>query len=208
MEIKSIIKFKLQLNNYLIILLFLILFLLFSCSTKTPNTYSYFSTIIVDQKNRTIQFETMPNLCSNEKYFLFYFSGYPWLKQHCLFVSTSSLRELQNAVAFIDWKLWEKIYMEKFSPKLKIEFYLENIGWTSIESIIFLFNFDTYQTIFWGSPLYDDIVLEKNYQTLICNNCELLPMEKNIILSGKKILNFKLLKPLTKRTLKVKIKFL
>lgn len=188
---------------YFIIVIMLIFF---SCERK--QNFQSFHTIEINKKEKTIVFSAYLNLSVDDKYFLFYFEGYPWLKQHCLFVSSSTLKDLQLAIAHIDWQLWDKVYTKKFSPAVSIEFYIDGKGWKNLNEIIFLKNFDTYQTTFWGSPVYDSIVLERNYKTSVCNSCEFLPLEKEIFLSDKKVLNYKFLFLLSQKNFKVKIKFL
>jgi hypothetical protein len=185
---------------------FLTIFHIFSLSCRREQK-NVFSTIFVSKEEKIIEFDVEPNFSPKEKYFLFYFSGYPWLKDYCIFISSSSLRELQTAIAMIDWQLWDKIYTKKFSPKLKIEIYT-NIGWESLNDILLIKNFNPYQTTFWGSPVYDNIVLERSYTTNKCSSCDLLPLEESLFLKGLVSLNYKFLKPLKKQKFKVKIHIL
>lgn len=179
---------------------------LFSC--KREQNLKHFTTIEVDKEERTIVFSANLNLFPDKKYFLFYFEGYPWLKQHCLFISSSTLKELQLAIAFIDWQLWDKIYTKQISPAVDIAFSINNKEWKNLHEIVSLYNFDTYQTTFWGSPVYDNIVLDRNYKTFICNNCEFFSLEKKLFLTNRKVLNYKFLSPLPQTDIRVKIKFL
>lgn len=193
-------------NKQFYLLTGIILILLFCCTKK--QNYQVFQTIKVDKEKRTIVFSAKLNFSFEKKFFLFYFEGYPWMKDHCIFISSSTLKELQLAIAYIDWQLWDKIYMKKFSPAVSIEFFVNNKEWKNLHEIVSLSNFDTYQTIFWGSPLYDNIVLERKYKTFVCNSCDLFSLEKEIFLKGKKILNYKFLFPLSQKDIKVRIKFL
>jgi hypothetical protein len=185
---------------------FLTIFHIFSLSCRREQK-NVFSTIFVSKEEKIIEFDVEPNFSPKEKYFLFYFNGYPWLKDYCIFISSSSLRELQTAIAMIDWQLWDKIYTKKFSPKLKIEIYT-NTGWESLNDILLIKNFNPYQTTFWGSPVYDNIVLERSYATTKCSSCALLPLEESLFLKGLVSLNYKFLKPLKKQKFKVKIHIL
>lgn len=180
------------------------LIFIFSCERK--QNFQSFHTIEVDKEERTIVFSANLNLSETEKYFLFYFEGYPWLKQHCIFISSSTLKELQTAISNIDWQLWDKIYIQKFSPNLKIEIFHNN-QWEDLENFILTKNFDTYQTIFWGDKTYDEIILEKDYKVRACATCKFLPLEKDIILADKKIINYEFIKKLQTEDLKFRIKF-
>ncbi|MCS7231234.1 MAG: hypothetical protein RMJ67_03750 [Elusimicrobiota bacterium] len=162
--------------------------------------------IEVDKEKRTIIFEATLNITKNEKYFLFYFQGYPWIKDYCLFVSSSSLKELQSSIALIDWQLWDKIYTTKFPPKLEIEIFEDN-KWLPLSKFINLKNFNTFQTIFWGSPIYDEVVLKDTYKTTICANCELLPLEQSVVLSGVVPLEYKLKNNFKSSKMQIRIKF-
>jgi len=197
-------------KEYLLIpfwfVVFLTIFHIFSLSCRREQK-NVFSTIFVSKEEKIIEFDVEPNFSPKEKYFLFYFNGYPWLKDYCIFISSSSLRELQTAIAMIDWQLWDKIYTKKFSPKLKIEIYTDT-GWESLDDILLIKNFNSYQTTFWGSPVYDNIVLERSYTTNKCSSCALLPLEESLFLKGLVSLNYKFLKPLKKQKFKVKIHIL
>ncbi len=188
-----------------IFLIFLIT-ISFITSCKRANEKQLSDTIAYDVQEKIIEFNCWFNNNLKEKYFLFCFKGYPWIEESSIFVSSSALRDLQTKIALIDWQLWDKIYAKNLSPKLKIEL-LINSSWEPIEKLIEFKNFDTIQTIFWGNPVYDNSVLERNYKTSVCNSCEILSFEKSIILANKKILTYKFLKQLP-HEVKVRIKFL
>jgi len=190
---------------YFIIFCILLQILCPSCNNKQKN--SFIKTISVSKEDKTISFDAEINYSQKEKYFLFYFNGYPWLKDYSIFISSTPLRELQTAIAILDWQLWDKIYTKKFSPKLKIEIYTDT-GWESLDNILLIKNFNSYQTIFWGSPVYDNIVLERSYATTKCSSCDFLPLEESLFLKGLVSLNYKFLKPLKKQNVKVKIHIL
>ncbi len=187
-----------------IFLSFLFLITFISCCTKKTNHIH--KTIKYNLEERTIEFDCYLNSTQKEKYFIFCFKGYPWLEEYSIFLSSSPLRELQNTVALIDWKLWDDIYTKNYSQKLKIELLIDG-EWLPIEKVIRFENFELSQTIFWGHPTYDSSVLERNYKTSVCNSCEILTFEKSIILANKKTMNYKFLLKPPKNT-KARIKFL
>ena len=104
------------------IIIFIILTLFISCRKQNSNNESQNNFITTDTHNKTIIFEAKLVQTNNiyEKYFMFYFKGYPWLKNFCIFESSSTLQQLQTATASIDWQLWDKIYTQNFSPKIEI----------------------------------------------------------------------------------------
>lgn len=194
-------------SNLLVLMkkaLILLVTIFLSCSKTKQKTI--FSRIEVDKNNKTIIFEAKLNLTNTEKYFLFYFQGYPWMKDYCIFVSSCELKELQTALATIDWKLWDNIYANRVSPKLEIKV-LEDNKWKNLFEFIEFKNFNTYQTIFWGSPIYDNIVLRNTHRNFLCQGCNLLPLEQSNILSGLLPLDYKFIKKFKKDKLKVKINF-
>lgn len=188
------------------VFLFFLITILFIVSCNRANKKQLSDTITYDVQEKTIEFNCWINNNSKEKYFLFCFKGYPWIEENSIFVSSSTLRELQTKIALIDWQLWDKIYIKNLSPKLKIELLINN-RWEPIEKLIEFKNFDTIQTTFWGNPAYDNSVLERNYKTSVCNSCEILTLEKSVILANKKILTYKFLK-LFPNELKARIRFL
>ncbi len=180
-------------KTFSIILLCLTLF--FCCQKKI--NYTKINSFDVDKEKRTIVFTAMFNPECTQPYFLFYFHGYPWIKNFSLFISTYNLQDFQTAVALIDWQLWNKIYTEKFSPEIKIK-YLSDAkeNWEEISNIVKLEKFDTKQTVFWGSSAYDSIVLSQNYQTSKCHSCNLLPLEQGMFLFGLNHIKYKFVKPI------------
>lgn len=196
------IKFKRKKFLYLIIIL--TIFLLFCC--KKSQKENIFSTIEIDKENKTIIFSAKLNLSKEKKYFLFYFESYPWLKPHCVFTSSSKLKELQTSIASIDWNLWDKIYTQKFLPKLKIEIFYNN-QWEDLKNFLLIKNFDVYQTIFWGSQTYDDTVIYNNYKSFPCATCKIFPLEKDVVLKDKKILNYRFIKKIPDGENKFRMRF-
>ncbi|MEN3014127.1 MAG: hypothetical protein ABDH23_05920 [Endomicrobiia bacterium] len=178
--------------------------LLLSCKNYKPK--HIFSQIEVDRFNKTISFKAYLNDTPSEKYFIFYFQSYPWIRDYAIFCSSAPLKELQTALALIDWELWNKIYTNKFSPQMEIKILHEN-QWFLIHEIMKLKNLNTYQTIFWGLPGYDEVVLNDGYYVSRCSGCELLPLEQSLILGTLQPLNYKLIKNLKGKEIKIKIKF-
>ncbi|MCS7150872.1 MAG: hypothetical protein NZ928_00590 [Endomicrobia bacterium] len=174
----------------------------FNCERQQKDSYN----LIVDKHTRSITFQAELNQSLAPKYFVFYFVGYTWIKKHCIFLTSYFLRNLQTAVAGIDWQLWDDIYTKRNSPKLKI-YILHNKNWYNLEDFIKFLNFNTYQTTFWGSPIYDEIILEKQHLNHKCVHCPLYNLEKEAFISDKKILNYQFIKPLAKDKIVFKIVF-
>ncbi|MCX7957107.1 MAG: hypothetical protein N2643_04350 [Endomicrobia bacterium] len=178
-----------------VLLYFISLFLIsMSCSKQQKDNLKG-TPITIDKENRYIIFEATLNTTLNEKYFIFYFEGYPWLKDNCIFISSATLKDLQKAVANIDWQLWDNIYTKDHINKIKTEVFYDN-KWQDLQNFIELKNFPIEQTFFWGSYLYDSMILENKHITSKCSTCEILPLEKATILYNKKPLNYKFKKVL------------
>jgi len=190
-------------NIYTII--FIILTLFISCRKQNSYNESQNNFITTDTHNKTIIFEAKLVKTNNvyEKYFMFYFKGYPWLKNFCMFESSSTLQQLQTATATIDWQLWDKIYTQNFSPKIEIYINInknDTENWELLSNLFKTNYFPSKQTIFWGSYLYDDIVLNNNYKNYKCSTCHLLPLEQNIFLHGLIPINIKTTKNISENT--------
>lgn len=184
---------------------FIFLLLFISCKKQKPIDKIQNNFIITDIPNKTIIFEAKLVQTNSvyEKYFLFYFKGYPWLKNFCVFESSSTLQQLQTAIATIDWQLWDKIYTQNFSPKIEIyinTYKNNNENWELLSNFLKTNNFFSKQTIFWGSYLYDDIVLNNNYKNSKCSTCQILPLEQNIFLHGIMPIKIKISKNILENT--------
>lgn len=187
-------------------LLLTIFLLLCSCS-KLQKPYD-FGGLVVNEKDKTIVFEATYNGSCKEPYFLFYFKGYPWLKDVSLFESSSNLKDLQMAIAYLDWRLWDKIYVQNLPHPLR--FYIElNKRWIKLDEFIelkFATGSQRDQVVFFGSPIYDPAVLSQDYKdSVVCLSCYYLPLERKIFLDGLKPFEYKFLSGLKHHRYKFKI---
>ncbi len=165
--------------------IFLITSLIFLFCCKKQEKILPFGSLQVDKDKKEIIFFTEINPECKEPYFLFYFDGYPWIKNISFFLSKEKLKSLQTAVAYIDWKLWDSIYTKPLSVDTKnIEVYIEINGeWVDIRNYVEIK--DIRNIVFWGSPVYDIVVLGTDYGGFNpCNTCKFLPMEQNLFLQG------------------------
>lgn len=184
----------------------IIIFALFLFSCRQQRNTLINNPFEIDTKNKTITFEAYLNPTKDEKYFLFYFEGYPWIKNYCLFVSSYQLKHLQDSLSLIDWEMWDDIYVKKIPPKVEIKLLVDN-SWYDITEFIKFENFNTYQTAFWGSYIYDEVVIRNTHKKHMCVGCPLLPLEQSNIIGGLMPLNYKFIKDLKNNTVKVKLKF-
>ncbi len=134
--------------------------------------------IHVDQTKGEIRFPA--KIVKNKGWvqFLVYVYGYKWLEKESAIVSQVKLVDLQKAIAYLDWKLWDDLYLNKKDRRLKMfikwhrkEFAAEDIvkvrdEETSIKDFIFL-----------GSPFFDPIALEAP-PAATCDTCPVYTLEE------------------------------
>lgn len=158
-----------------------------------------FGEIEVDLGRKEIEFPGVITKNKGKVKFLIYLQGYKWLKTESAIVSKAKLSNLQNAIALIDWQLWDNLwYRKKVSDNKKIRIWIKwqnNKGVKKIDGVDMIKNegfLNISKLIFLGSPYLDDIVLGGTYEDLSCLKCPLLPLEKEMILDKLEIIEYKL----------------
>jgi hypothetical protein len=140
----------------------------------------HFGQIRLDPQKRLIEFAASVKKNNGKVKFLIYLDGYQWLKDDCAIVSDAKLADLQKAIAAIDWKLWDELwlgsklmlsrqitveidqqpadsFLEKPSPKLGLP-----------------------QLIFLGSPYFDRLVLNEG-EDANCQSCNFRQSEEDLV---------------------------
>ncbi len=146
-----------------------------------------FGEVTADKRRRVVSFKADILKNEGDVLFLIYLHGYKWLKENSAVVSDAKLLDLQKALAFIDWELWEEIrdsQKTKRTSAVKIVMKQGKIQSTAEE---FLKNeeSDIYNIIFPGSPYFDAIVLY-GPESNLCGTCPLYPVEKEVIMKKMK----------------------
>jgi hypothetical protein len=198
------------------IILFLAGFICFlGHCTLNAETYKI-GNINVDTEKREI--ELYGTVQKNKEWvqFLFYAKGYKWLKDECAIVLDTDLGSLQNAIALLDWRLWQKLWQERTRDEnIKV-----TLNWDDKEKIkpdnLIKTNDKTgfVDLIFLGSPYFDQIVLGSTFSGP-CSSCPLFTLEETALRklfvrpSGKSgyILNTEKMPPVGTKVM-IKIKFI
>lgn len=163
-----------------------------------------FENITVDKTKKEIQFNAELKKKQGWVQFLIYVQGYKWLKNDCAFVSDVKLLQLQTAIAYLDWQLWDKIYTQGVKKGVKI-FILS--GGQKIEARKLIKTdeeIEPVHLIFLGSPYFDPVVL-KNSPNILCNTCPLYNLEKRAL--EKEFKRFQL-NPVIMKKIKDKVKII
>ena len=114
--------------------------------------------------------------------FLFYASGYKWLKEESAIVIDADLSSLQTALALLDWKLWQRLW-EKRSRDEDIKVTLNWENGNNILATKLLKTNDDIQfsnLIFVGSPYFDEAVLGGGFSGP-CSRCPLFTLEEKAL---------------------------
>jgi len=146
--------------------------------------------IIVDRGKGTIKFPAQVRKNQGWVQFLLYAPGYKWLESESAIVSPVNLKELQMAIALVDWKIWDALWNGKITPESQnLSLYIE---WQENEKTYCLpweklimvspeeFPLRINDYIFLGSPLFDEIVLESSISRS-CQSCPYFPLEEKIL---------------------------
>jgi hypothetical protein len=111
--------------------------------------------------------------------YLVYLHGYKWLKEKSAIVSDEKLSNLQKAIAFLDWKLWDEIWVENKNKGIELFVEYRNKRIKGTELLVESKKFGILDLIFLGSPYFDSIVLDSGIAN--CANCPILPLEMELI---------------------------
>ncbi|MCS7249866.1 MAG: hypothetical protein N2323_01985 [candidate division WOR-3 bacterium] len=169
-------KINFRIIFFLFFIFLFVLTFLFIKRNKKPIFYLE-ENLLVDTVNKIILFEGTIIKNRGEVKFLINPKGYEWLNEKVGILGNISLINLQNALAFLNWALWESLYIYKnLSRKISL-FIITNDKEIAAESLIvskenqltFL------NLIFLGDPYWDNIVLKENYSN--CQKCPLLEEE-------------------------------
>lgn len=135
--------------------------------------------IYLDKISREIKFNCTVLKNKSRAQFLVYLEGYKWLKEECALLSDAKLSDLQTAISFLDWKLWDELWAKKTNVNSKIKIYIEYRG-KNIEAYELIHtekNIDIRYIIFFGSPYFDPVVLNDS-PTINCEKCSFYDLEK------------------------------
>lgn len=153
---------------------------------EETNVYKLGSVIVNTDKGE-IRFSGRVNRDRGWVQFLLYARGYKWLKEESAIVADADLVDLQNAIALLDWQLWDDLWFRKETERakqlsllvqweeggrrqaLKAQALVTAEGPLEIGDLIFL-----------GSPYFDQIVLKES-PAAICARCPLFDMEQEVL---------------------------
>jgi len=116
---------------------------------------------------------------------LLYLQGYKWLEEESAIVSQANLLDLQQAIALLDWKLWDDLwYRKKGGEQLSM-----SLQWEEGEDLKKVQAREVINTrdalgiedlVFLGSPYFDPMVLGSSSWT-DCTICPLFPLEQKML---------------------------
>ncbi|MEO0096679.1 MAG: hypothetical protein ABIK78_01115 [candidate division WOR-3 bacterium] len=187
-------KINFRIISLLVFVFLFLLTFLFTKKSKKPFFHLEEKNLIVDSINKIIIFPGEVNKNKGEVQFLINLKGYEWLNEKASILSNIPLTALQNALAFLDWVLWESLYVyKKLTRKISV-LIIVNEKEVPVESLIFPkenpVNF--LNLIFLGDPYWDNLILKESYAD--CKKCPFLEEEIKFInksFSQKYLLNTK-----------------
>lgn len=138
--------------------------------------------ITVDARKGEIRFKGEIRKNKGWVQFLLYLQGYKWLKEESAIVSQANLLDLQQAIALLNWKLWDDLwYRKKGGSQLSM-----SLEWKEGERVRAEEVISTQDTLgiedllFLGSPYFDPIVLGSSLWT-DCTICPIFPLEQKML---------------------------
>ena len=144
--------------------------------------------ILVDTLKREIKFTGEVNKKEKWVQFLIYIYGYKWLKEESAIISEARLKNLQDAIALLDWKLWDELWYRKFkSRELKDKrqklsvFVKDKEKEVAAQELVLTEDvLEIGDFIYLGSPYFDSRVLEDSPR-VDCKHCPLFPLEEKVL---------------------------
>lgn len=146
--------------------------------------------VCIDKNKGIIWFDAVVTKNQGPVQFLLYLQGYKWLKDDCALVSQSRLKDLQEALALLDWKTWDDIWNRKRNQqtqkhRMEIVWIEEGqikrikaddlVDVKEIDKPLFLWDF-----VFLGSPYFDRVALEAP-SSLSCESCPVFALEEKAL---------------------------
>lgn len=154
-----------------------------ACIKISENIYQ-FGKVQVNKSKNIIEFSAKVAKTSGYVDFLLYVDGYKWLKTSCAIISNVKLSNLQNAIAFLNWELWDELWVKgEVSSASPPEIFIrcdnvdnEAVSFVNVgDEILEIGDF-----VFLGSPYFDPVVLQDK-STLNCEKCPIYEIEERAL---------------------------
>ncbi len=135
----------------------------------------------VDPGKNKIRFPARVRRTEGKITFLLHLRGYEWLKEQSALVSPAHLAHLQEAIALLDWELWDYLwYNQELPDGYRLEIILRGADKTVESPALVHENPALVQLLFFGTPYFDEVALGTS-SILDCRNCPLYSREKQLI---------------------------
>ncbi|HAZ30279.1 TPA: hypothetical protein DCY65_01750 [Candidatus Acetothermia bacterium] len=138
--------------------------------TGSP-TVVRFGDVAVCQDAREIRFAGEVRQAEGSVLLLLHLTGYQWLEQEAAIVSPSRLVDLQQAIALLDWRLWDRLWQgEREAGGAAVEV---RIGWggeeeSATDLLDTRYSLGLGDLVYLGSPLFDPLFLARCERTALC----------------------------------------
>lgn len=153
------------------------LLVLFSCASFAQN---FDHGLLIDEERRIVSFPGVVQVDRGWVQFLVAARGYPWIEASSAIVTEVPLKEIQQAIAGLDWVLWDQLWVE-YHRTSDIALLIRS-GDTSypaaelaaaedVDALVDLF--------FVGCPYFDPIALSS--AAAECSACPLFPLEQRAL---------------------------
>jgi hypothetical protein len=137
--------------------------------------------VTVRRSENTVSF---PGVVTRDKgwvQFLIYAPGYRWLEQECAITAMTSLISVQNAVAGLDWKVWEDLWAQrKRVPGIDVWITHDGVRHRAQDLVFASEELHLKDLLFVGSPYFDAVALDPK-SAGICAACPLYPVEQEFL---------------------------
>ncbi len=174
-------RINFRMISFLLFLSFFFITFLIIKKSKKSIFYLVEKNLIIDSVNKIIIFPGEINKKEGVVQFLINLRGYEWLNEKASILSNVSLVSLQRALAFLDWALWESLYIHKKLKRKISVLIIADEREIPVESLIlakenqlFILNL-----IFLGDPYWDNFILKES--SVNCEKCPLLEEEIRFI---------------------------
>lgn len=174
-------RINFRIISLLFFLSFFLLTFLITKKSKKPIFYLAEKNLMIDSVNKIIIFTGEVNRKEGEVQFLINLKGYKWLNEKVSILSDVPLATLQKALAFLDWVLWESLYIHKKLTRKISVLIITNEKKIPAESLILGKEREVsiLNLIFLGDPYWDNFILKENFVN--CGKCPFLEEEIKFI---------------------------
>lgn len=131
----------------------------------------HFGDVAVCVEAREIRFRGRVRQADKSVWFLIHVAGYQWLEEAAAIVSSVRLIDLQQAIALLDWQLWDRLWQRQdqdYHQRVEVLIDWGGVMICATELIDTPYRLGISDLMYLGSPLFDSLFLARCEQAALC----------------------------------------